>query len=272
MPTYDVVGFLIDREAFGEEELTSSSAHFGKETRQAQSLPGIRLWQVRVAGQVFTLRPSFVFAYMTGTVEELENPLLLLSVGVPCWIVTRIFGRNDMFWQRHLERLGRNSLVGTTVKDPQRLPEHLVADEHHTDWCGRKGYVACTAGAGCLLGAALTDSADEAHLQQVYGVFAAEARHVNPDYAPQTVNTDGWFATRNAFRCLFAVITTVLCFLHGFLKIRDRCRKARELHQRVWEVYRAATALEFEQRMTAFQQWFEEGDWPQAVREMVAKL
>jgi len=27
----------------------------------------------------------------------------------------------------------------------------------------------------------------------------------------------------------------VLCFLHGFLKIRDRCRKARDLHTRVWE-------------------------------------
>jgi hypothetical protein len=37
----------------------------------------------------------------------------------------------------------------------------------------------------------------------------------------------------------------VLCFLHGFLKIRDRCRKARELHRRIWDVYRAATVEEF---------------------------
>jgi len=27
---------------------------------------------------------------------------------------------------------------------------------------------------------------------------------------------------------LFPLITVVLCFLHGFLKIRDRCRKACE--------------------------------------------
>ena len=45
----------------------------------------------------------------------------------------------------------------------------------------------------------------------------------------------------------------VLCFLHGFLKIRDRCRKARELHRRVWDVYRAATAEEFRRLMNEFQ-------------------
>ena len=52
------------------------------------------------------------------------------------------------------------------------------------------------------------------------------SRAVKADYAPQTVNTDGWFATRNAFRTLFPSIALVLCFLHGFLKIRNRCRQA----------------------------------------------
>ena len=51
--------------------------------------------------------------------------------------------------------------LGTTVRDPNRLPEHLAADEHHADWCGEKGYVAFTAGEGCILGLALTPSADE---------------------------------------------------------------------------------------------------------------
>lgn len=240
---------------------------------ESEKMPGVRLRQVRFKdGRVFTLRPSFVMSYMTGTVEELEHPLLLLSLGVPCWVVTKIFRRNDMYWQRLLERLGRNSLVGTTVRDPARLPQHLAADEHHTDWCGEKGYVAFTAGAGCVLGVALSDSADEEHLTDAYGTFATEARDVTPDYAPQTVNTDGWWATRNAFRVLFPTIVTILCFLHGFLKIRDRCRKARELHERVWDVYRAATAVEFRERMTAFHAWCEQGTWPKAVREMVAKL
>jgi hypothetical protein len=86
-------------------------------------------------------------SYMSGTVEDLEDPLLLLSLGVPCWVVTHVWGRNDMFWQRHLERLGRNSLLGTTVPIAARLPLHLVADEHHADWCGQKGYIALSAGA-----------------------------------------------------------------------------------------------------------------------------
>lgn len=240
---------------------------------ESKKLPGVRLRQLRLRdGSVFTLRPSFVVSYMMGTAEELEDPLLLLSIGVPCWIVTKVCGRNEMFWQRLMERLGRNSLVGTTVREPKRLPEHLAGDEHHTDWCGQKGYVAFTAGGGCVLGAALCDSADEEHLTEAYGEFAREARDVDPEYAPQTVNTDGWFATRNAFRILFPTIVTILCFLHGFLKIRDRCRKARELHRRVWDVYRAQTAEAFHRQMAAFQAWFEGGDWPQTVRQAVAKL
>jgi len=147
-----------------------------------------------------------------------------------------------MFWQRHLERLGRNSLLGTTVPIAARLPLHLVADEHHADWCGQKGYIALSAGAGCILGVALSSAADETHLQEAYGVFAQEARALDPNYVPETVNTDGWWATQNAFRALFPTIVPILCFLHGFLKIRDRCRKARDLHQQVWDVYRAETA------------------------------
>jgi len=240
---------------------------------ESTKMPGIRLRQMRLSdGSAFSLRPSFVMTYMSGTVEELEHPLLLLSFGVPCWVVTMIFGHNDMYWHRHLERLGRNSLVGTTVRDPSRLPEHLAADEHHADWCGQKGYVPMTAGGGCILGVALTDAADEQHLTDAYGQFAREARGVKADYAPKTVNTDGWFATRNAFRVLFPTVVTILCFLHGFLKIRDRCRQARELHDRVWEVYRAATAAEFHARMAAFRAWCQQGTWPKVVMEMVTKL
>ena len=98
---------------------------------ESRKMPGMRLRQLRLRdGRVFSLRPSFVVSYMMGDVEELEGPLLLLSIGVPCWVVTKIFGHNDMKWQRLLERLGRSSLAGSTVRDPDRLPQHLVADEH----------------------------------------------------------------------------------------------------------------------------------------------
>ena len=49
---------------------------------------------------------------------------------------------------------------------------------------------------------------------------------VSAAYAPATVNTDGWKATQAAWRTLFPTVVVILCFLHGFLKIRDRCRKA----------------------------------------------
>jgi hypothetical protein len=219
--------------------------------RPSRKLPSLKLRKLVLAdGSSYWLRPSFVTSYMTGTVEELAYPLLLAAHGVPAWLLAIGFGRSQMSWYRLIERLGRNSLVGTTVRDPARLPAHLAADEHHTEWAGQKGYVATTVGGGCILGVARTASADDVHLQEAYGVFAAEARDVAPEYAPETVNTDGWAATRNAFQRLFPTIAVVLCFLHGFLKIRDRCRKARELHGRVWDVYRAATAEEFRRLLT----------------------
>ena len=206
--------------------------------RESLKLSGLKLRKIVLAnGASYRLRPSFIFSYMTGTADELAYPLLLAAHGVPFWLLTLGFGHNDMFWYRLIERLGRNSLVGTTVHDPAQLPSHLAADEHHADWAGQKGYVATTVGEGCVLGVGLTASADDAHLQEAYGVFAAEARDVEPEYAPETVNTDGWASTRNAFQTLFPLITVVLCFLHGFLKIRDRCRKVRELHRRVWDVH-----------------------------------
>jgi hypothetical protein len=243
---------------------------FGRESRK---LPGLKLRKIVASdGSYYWLRPGFIAGYMAGTVDELGYPLLLAAHGVPPWLLTIGFGRSDMYWHRVVERLGRSSLVGATVRDPARLPEHLAADEHHVDWAGGKGYVATTVGGGCVLGIALTAAADDAHLQEAYGVFAAETRDVDPKYAPRTVNTDGWASTRNAFQALFPSIAVVLCFLHGFLKIRDRCRKARELHRRVWDVYRAATAEEFRRLMGELQRWCGTRTWTASVREMLTKL
>jgi hypothetical protein len=243
---------------------------FGRESRK---LPGVKLRKIVTAdGSSFWLRPSFVTGYMTGTVDELAYPLLLATHGVPAWLLKVGFGHSEMYWYRIIERLGRTSLVGATVRDPARLSTHLTADEHHVDWAGQKGYIATTVGDGCILGVALTCSADDAHLQEAYGVFAAEARDVKPEYAPETVNTDGWAATRNAFRALFPTIAVVLCFLHGFLKVRDRCRKAHDLHRQVWDVYRAATAEEFRRRMDELQRWCGQRTWTASVGEMLTKL
>jgi hypothetical protein len=242
--------------------------------RTSQKLEGIRLRKIRSVDrkESFHLRPSFVMSFMTGTADELEDPLLLASYGVPMWVLTRIYGHSDMYWFRLVARLGRNSLVGTTVRDPQCLPEHLAADEHHGDWAGQKGFLATTAGEGCLLGLSLTKAADEEHLTAAYGDFAAEARDVQPAYAPKSVNTDGWSATQNALQACFPTTAVILCFLHGFLKIRDRARKKHDLHRRVWDVFHSPTADAFRAQMQAFRTWFETQSWNNSVREMVAKL
>ena len=119
---------------------------------------------------------------------------------------------------------------------------------------------------------ALTPTADEEQLTKAYGVFRQEAQDVDPTYQPKTVNTDGWQATQNAWARLFPGIVVVLCFLHGFLKIRDRCRKNHELHRRVWEIFRAVTAAEFRQRMAAWCVWLKDQIFSSPVREVVEKL
>ena len=172
--------------------------------RRSRKLPGPRLRKLVTAdGSSYWLRPSFIVGSMAGTVDELAYPMLLAAHGVPAWLLKIGFDRSEMHWHRLVKRLGRSSLVGATVRDPARLPAPLAADEHHADWAGPKGYVATTVGGSCILGRALTPAADDAHLRDAYGVFAAEARDVDPGYAPETVNTDGWAATRNAFGALF---------------------------------------------------------------------
>jgi hypothetical protein len=241
--------------------------------RASLKLCGLKLRKIVLANGISSwLRPSFIFSSRTGTVDQLAYPLLWATHGVPPWLLTIGFGHNDMFWYRRIERLGRNSVVGTTVPDPAQLPAPLAADEHHVDWAGQKGSIATTVGGSCILGVGLTALADDAHLEQAYGGFAAEARDVDPEYAPETVNSDGWAATRKAFQSLFPRITVVLGFLHGFWKIGDRCRKARELHRRVWDVYRAATVEEFRRLRNELQQWCGTPTWTASVHEMLTKL
>ncbi|MDA1055901.1 MAG: hypothetical protein O3C40_36410 [Planctomycetota bacterium] len=69
--------------------------------RESRKQQGIRLRQVRLKHQsAYWLRPSFVLSYMAGTVNEVEHALLLASYGVPMWLLTAVFGHNDMYWQR----------------------------------------------------------------------------------------------------------------------------------------------------------------------------
>ena len=83
--------------------------------------------------QVFQLVPSFVLPYMTGEVAAVEKAMFLhYKFGVPFWALSYVFGRNDSYWYRLSQHLGRASLVGTSVKQANKLPEHVLADEKHT--------------------------------------------------------------------------------------------------------------------------------------------
>ena len=104
-------------------------------------------------GQLYQVRPSFLMPYMTARTEMVERGLYLRQWGVPFDALAYLFGRNAMFWYRAEVALGRPSLVGTTIKCPEKLPEHLLAEEKPTWLEGHKRYLSTTVAGGCLLGA-----------------------------------------------------------------------------------------------------------------------
>jgi hypothetical protein len=90
--------------------------------------------------------------YRVGYTEAVEKALFLRRFGVPLWGLTYVFGCSDMCWCRLVEHLGRYDLVGTTVKAPDKLPEHLLADEKFTALNGPEVSVATTFGNDVVLG------------------------------------------------------------------------------------------------------------------------
>ena len=198
---------------------------------------GVRTRRIRLVanGEAYQLRPSFLMPYMTTKTPLVSEILLLRFWGVPFWMLARLGGRSPMFWYRIYASLGRFSLVGTTVKQKENLPSHLLADEKHTRWLRRKAYVTTTVAQNCFLGAAVVGGAGQEELAQGYKVFREEAHRVDPDYSPRTVTTDGWEPLREAWKTLFATIEIILCFLHSWLKIKRRCRRDKGLLQQIGE-------------------------------------
>ena len=209
-------------------------------------------------GTAYSIRPSFLMPYMTARVADVEGPLFLRRFGVPFWALASVFGADPMHWYRLECALGRFSVVGTTVRRAE-VPEHLLADEHHQVLGGQKVYIATTVGGGCCLGAEPAKAAGADELKAAYAVFKEEARDLAPKYAPRTVNTDGWKSTRAAWRALFRRTVILLCFLHGWLKIRDRAKHLKdqfgEISRQVWEAYHAPDRRCFGQRLRRLREW-----------------
>ena len=239
----------------------------------------LRRIELKQSGEVFTIAPSGVMPYMTSYTDDVEKALFLLQYGVPYSGLTYVFGKNDMFWFRQFCHFGRYNIVQTTIKDPEKLPENLLADEKHVHFNGKKAYIATTVAKDCVLGASISLSADEEGLTEAYGHFQEEILHLKPDYEPKTVNTDGWTSTKKAWLNLFPLIVIIECFLHAFLKIRNRCKKRLkeiypEIAQRVWDVYRAIDKASFFSEITSLEKWAKknvEGTALETIQKLCAK-
>ena len=220
----------------------------------------IPIRRIEIAETNYTIRPCFAMPYLTGFVDDVEKALFLRKFDVPFWALTYVFGKDAMYWYRLEESLGRNSIVGTTIKNPESLPKHLLADEKHSRIRGDKAYIATTVGNQCILGASVAKHAGEKSLTKAYGVFKQEAQCLDHDFCPETVNIDGWKATRNAWKNLFTSIVIISCFLHIFIKIRDRCsKKYKQLYLQVadklWDCYKAENKRSFSQKIRRLHDW-----------------
>ena len=236
----------------------------------------LRRIEMKKSREVYQIRPSFLMPYLTAQTDEVEKALYLRLWNVSFDGLAYVFGRDAMYWYRMTLQLGRPALVGTTVKNPEKLPRHLVADEKHTRLQGEKIYAPTTVADGCFFGVAAASGAGTDDLERAYGEFAAEARELNPDYDPETVGTDGWSATDAAWRKLFPAITVILCFLHAVLKLRDRCRRADQewvdlVMDKAWDVYSATTRSEFLKRFRRLRAWAKKRA-PEELREALLAI
>lgn len=235
-------------------------------TEVSKKMPDMQLRRIRLSqtdknGQklAYTIAPCDVLPYMTGVVSDVEKGLFLKQFGVPDWALTYVLGRNDSYWYRQTEAFGRYNLVGCTVKEKDNIPKDLLADEKHAKAHGGKWYVGTTVAQDCVLGASVSTTADTKGLTDAYRVFKQEAQAIQPQYQPETVNTDGWAATSKAWRTLFPSVVIILCFLHAFIKIRSRCKRLGEYYeqikQQVWEIYHAVDRDEFNGKVRSLQNW-----------------
>jgi hypothetical protein len=87
---------------------------------------------------------------------------------------------------------------------------------------------------------------------------AMRALNIDPDYEPDSVNTDGWGPTQTAWRALFSGVSVLVCFLHAWLKIRCRGKKHdlfSEVSRRVWDAYHAVNRRSFSQRIRSLRRF-----------------
>ena len=248
---------IIDNPELFPEEISKgfNFCGFVESKKQEMKIRRIKLKN----NEVYQIRPSFLMPYMIAKTDEIEKILYLRRWGVPFEALAYVFGRNPMYYYRAFISLGRPNLVSTTIKYPKDLPKDLLADEKHTWINGKKLFAPTTVAQNCILGVGLAQSASAKDLTLAYQDFKSEALALDPNYIPSTVNTDGWVATTQAWLTMFPTITLILCFLHSWLKIRDCCKRAKDIFplvkKKVWHIYHSSSRSEFAQRIRRFSDW-----------------
>lgn len=270
MSTSDMARNYLDEQMKAYPELLpavmAQGYKFNGWTEVSKKQPDKRLRRIRLATAdaegrklAYTIAPCDMLPYMTGMVTEVEKALFLKQFGVPDWALTYVLGRNDSYWYRQTEAFGRYDLVGSTVKGDNEIPRDILADEKHAKAHGGKWYIGTTVAQDCVLGASVSTTADAAGLTVAYGVFKTEAKAIDPQYRPTTVNTDGWAATSKAWHTLFPSVVVILCYLHAFIKIRSRCKRLgdyyEQIKQHVWDIYHAPDRDAFKNRVSDLQNW-----------------
>ena len=208
-------------------------------------------------GAVFTLRPSFVMPSMIARTDAVEKARSLRQWGGPFDALACVCGRDAMVWYRAWLAFGRPSLLGTTVQDPHKVPRDLVADEKLTWVAKQQVSVPTTGGGGWFVGVSVVEAAETVTLEQGYGEFAKEVKALAPNDQARSVCTDGWEATRQAWRGLFPTITLVLCFLHAILQRKKHCagQWRHQVLDKAWQVDQATPTRQFSQRLRRVAAW-----------------
>lgn len=215
---------------------------------------------IEVGDKDYLIHPCFVMPHLCGYTIDVSKGLELRRHHVPYYVIAGQHGHDMMYWYRLEVALSRNSIVGTTIKSPTRLPKDIVIDEHHNRLKGKKVYVATTVAADCILGASVCASISFEDLMAAYGVYVQECRYLNAVYYPETVNIDGFKSTFKVVEQLYADSEPILCFLHGFLKIKTSATKDCEdyfevIRHKIWHCYSAQTKRSCAQRFRQLEQW-----------------
>jgi hypothetical protein len=226
-------------------------------------------------GRIYGLYSHSWLPYMSADTSSSWYPLLLMYYGIPTWLIVLGFQKDEMHWYRKFKHFGRFNLVGSTIKNPEKIPQDVAVDEKFTWLRGTQIYVAMVGGLNCLLGICLSQHSDEESLKEAYGVFKEEALLLSPNYQLLSFVSDGWSATSNAMKCLFKQAIWTLCFLHSVIKIRSIAAKEPQkqvLFDKVWQVYQQENATDFIIKMEELKQWSDTNIEKKTVLEQINKM